>query len=96
MTMFGDRQVSLGNLLAALAALHGVRKEAAIARVVTKGGYKVSQQAVSNYLRGEKIPPAGFMVGFIKGLGLEGEEKRVLISAWMQKNPDIEELYRLL
>jgi hypothetical protein len=96
MAMFGSEDANLENMLAALAAYRGLRSDEMIARAVRKSGYKVSQQSVSNYRRGKKMPPAGFMVGFIKALGIDGEQRRELLSAWMQKNPDIEELYRLL
>lgn len=86
----------LGGMLDALSRLGGYRSDVALARAMTKAGYSISQQAISNYSRGEKIPPAGFIVCFIELLDMEGEQRRALLSAWLDLNPDIGQLYQLV
>jgi hypothetical protein len=86
----------LGGMLDALSRLHGYRSDVALAHAMTEAGYSVSQQAISNYRRGEKIPPAGFIVCFIEILDIEGEQRRSLLDAWLELNRDIGELYKLI
>jgi hypothetical protein len=85
----------LGGMLDALSRLSGYRSDVALREAMVDAGYSVSQQAVSNYMRGDKTPPAGFMVCFISLLDIEGEQRRELLDAWLERNRDVEELYKL-
>lgn len=95
MLMVGS-EPGLGGMLDALSRLHGYRSDVLLSEAMTDAGYSVSQQAISNYRRGEKIPPAGFMVCFIEICNIEGEQRRELLNAWLGLNPDIGELYQLV
>ncbi len=71
-----------------------VPNAATLARMMNERGYETSPQNIINYLH-SATPPAGWMVGFIDTLEIDGKYRHDLIEAWIKKNPDIEELLRL-
>lgn len=88
--------VGLGNLLDVLARLGGYRTAGALAEAMREAGYTVSQQAISNYRREQQVPPAGFIVCFSEILNLSEEQRVELLNAWLEKNPDVRDLYDMM
>ena len=84
----------LARMMDALCALHGYRTDQDLADAITEIGYPVSQQSVSNYKKGRN-PPLRFVVGYIRALDLEGEQRREFLRAYMDANPEYEDFLRL-
>lgn len=89
-----ESNAGLSPMLDALAVLYGYKKDGELAEAMSENGYPVSQQSVSNYKHDRK-PPLKFIVGFIRTLGLEGEQRRQLLRAYMDANPEYEDFLRL-
>jgi hypothetical protein len=89
-----ESSAGLARMMDALCALYGYRTDADLAQAITEAGYPVSQQSVSNYKNGRN-PPLRYIVGYIKALELEGEQRRELLRAYMDMNPEFEDFLRL-
>lgn len=89
-----ESTAGLSRMIDALAVLYGYETDATLAEAVSQAGYPVSQQSVSNYKHGRN-PPLKFIVGFIRTLELEGNQRRELLRAFMDVNPEYEDFLRL-
>lgn len=90
-----ESDVELSRLIAALPVLYGINSDAEIAEAIAEAGYEVSQQSVNNYKRGRKNPPVGFIVAFVKALELDIDQRRQVLRAYMNDNPEQEDFIRL-
>ena len=59
--------------------------------LLTDHDYPVSQQMISNYMRGRNRVPAGFVSALIEALDLNDEEQDMLSRAWADTLPDGEQ-----
>ena len=89
-----ESSAGLQRMMKALCALYGFETDQDLAQAITETGYPVSQQSVSNYKHGRN-PPLKFIVGYIQALELEGEQRRELLRAYMDLNPEYEDFLRL-
>jgi hypothetical protein len=90
-----EPEVGVARMIGALSVLAGVEGDAELARAITEAGYKTSQQSVSNYRRGEKTPPLGWVIGFVRALELTPAQRRAFLEAYMKEVPELEAFLRL-
>jgi hypothetical protein len=79
-----------GRAVYVVMAEHGIRTERVVADLMNEAGYETSQQSVSNYLT-RRTPPTGWFVGFVQALGLDAQQQRRLLRAYLDERPDLRE-----
>ena len=81
-----------GRIVYVVMAENGIRTEGVVADMMSRQGYEISQQSVSNYLT-SRTPPPSWIVGFVRALGLDAQQKRRLMSAYLDERPDLREFF---